>query len=409
MVDTLVITLHYPQDFEILPSCFGRFSPNVRNFFIPPYAEFGSKKTLKAECNPSSADKASGQYYPRLTLFKAVRAGGIATFLRVEVSLPKLLFLNNFDEICDLDFGLICETLYRRLSHYGVQVKNASTIKNADVSAIHYGKNVALTDWSTPSLLIKQLSKVNMNRWKDVRVSDYQNTGQAVRFHTRTWELIFYDKIKDLQQAKIADDRAFSRDNYTQLNLFEETEFIKPFEVIRIEARYGDRKKITEKLKAAGLDPPPLIFEHLYSEKIAQAVLKKELSEVKARYPPILLSKSQEAAKLLVDLKIHNPNSTLYDRLTAIGYQSLLKEVGCGDIRNFGTDKPHEWYKFQAKMKKLNFTKSDDDPFEVLEKAVEVFGQLRLKDFTTKMPAKQTKEDQKLLGSPHYNTINKLK
>lgn len=47
-------------------------------------------------------------YLPRLTLIKAIRNGGFSILLKIEFSIPKLLYCNNFDEVEESDFGEIC-------------------------------------------------------------------------------------------------------------------------------------------------------------------------------------------------------------------------------------------------------------------------------------------------------------
>lgn len=379
MVDTVAFNLSSDQ-FKIAPSSYTRFSPAVRNFFIPPYADFGSRKMLKADCNPSNADKATGYYFPRLTLFKGVRKGGIAIFLRIECSVPKIPYNNNFDEVEDYEFDYICLQLQRRLQHYGVYVDDIKNIINAEIAAIHYSHNIPLTDYSTPSSIIKEIAKVNISKHKDIAVNTYRNTGEAVRFHTNTWEFIIYDKIKEHNKSRVSEKGRFEKDAYCQLNLFDEQPAKSPFEVIRLEARYGNRIKLKSSLGQAGIDPLlPLTFKALYSQKIAKTMLQYELSKIKDCYPAILLSTADDLQTLYADLTIKNPRATLKSKMEAIAYFALLQETGSRDIRTLGNDKPTDWYKFQQRMNKLDLTKRDTNCFEVLETALAKFRPMKLK------------------------------
>lgn len=140
MVDTVTLTLERHQ-FQISETGYVRFSPSARGFFEPPFIPFGRHSAIiRAHCNPTAADKKGDWYFPRLTLQKAARPGGIVITLRVEFSAPKLMFLNNFDELEERDFDDLCHRLRMRLSFFGVQVPSVETLNQAAVSGIHYGK-----------------------------------------------------------------------------------------------------------------------------------------------------------------------------------------------------------------------------------------------------------------------------
>ena len=54
----------------------------------------------------------------------------------------------------------------------------------------------------------------------DVNQTDYRNEGHSYKWHCNSYEIVFYDKIKDLEKAKHSDKRAIEKDNAIQLNLF---------------------------------------------------------------------------------------------------------------------------------------------------------------------------------------------
>src|SRR3989338_10173910 len=63
--------------------------------------------------NPSKAEKETGKYFPRLTGYK--RRFSEDANVRIEFSAPKLLYLNNLDELKENDFPNVIETLQERL------------------------------------------------------------------------------------------------------------------------------------------------------------------------------------------------------------------------------------------------------------------------------------------------------
>ena len=56
----------------------------------------------------------------------------------------------------------------------------------------------------------------------DVNQTDYRNEGHSYKWHCNSYEVVFYDKIKDLEKAKQSEKRAIEKDNAIQLHLFPE-------------------------------------------------------------------------------------------------------------------------------------------------------------------------------------------
>src|SRR3989338_3676929 len=107
-------------------------------------------------------------------------------------------------------------------------------IVSAPVSTVHYSKNVPLTDGSTPHYLISKIKEANIPLALDVNETDYRNDGHSYKWHSNSYEVAFYDKIKDLEMAKKSDKRAIEKDNSLQLNLFDGITERKKLEVLRM-------------------------------------------------------------------------------------------------------------------------------------------------------------------------------
>jgi len=95
--------------------------------------------------------------------------------LKIELSLPKLLFGNNFDELQYKDFLPITEKLVDILKQMGV-ITTAETLAQAPVAAIHYSKNISLTDDSTPYHYINKIKEAN------VKLSALNQTSHSTNF-----------------------------------------------------------------------------------------------------------------------------------------------------------------------------------------------------------------------------------
>src|SRR3989344_4540801 len=173
------------------------------------------KKFVK---NPSKRDLDSGLYFPRLTGYKRKSFSQDAN-VRIEFSVPKLLFLNNLDELEEKDFLQVIDTLHDRLKTMGVVVSKA-ILQSASVSSAHFSKNIKLEDGYTANHLISEMNKVNLRKSFDFAKTRFMNDGQSLYAHTTSHQLVIYDKIADLRKDK---KRAIDKDQTLyQLSLFAE-------------------------------------------------------------------------------------------------------------------------------------------------------------------------------------------
>ena len=382
MIDTISITL--PQDrFKILD--YEKFSPSARNFYEPPYYKLTGKMPIKAVLNPTKEQTQKYGYLPRVTLFKAVRRGSFPIFLKVEFSVPKLLHGNNFDEVLESDFGEICWQLKDKLFKMGIAIKDVKFLSLADVSTIHYSKNLVLTDYTDPHTYLKELSKINVSKLQDTNQSDYRNEGHAFKFHSNDYEVIFYDKLKDLQQAKKSDKRAIENDNYTQLNLFDKYEPQKPFEVLRMEVRVGNRTKLKQVLKKNGFEGLERNFNNLFSKEVSQTILLEVLAKAEQGYPAILKGEDETLVDFTTNLQVNNPELNYSQMLKYIGAKALIDEVGVREFRKL-TDRfgDNQWYRLNKSMKEL-VLKGNIDVFGRLRNQLEKFEQVKLDDYKDQM------------------------
>ena len=84
----------------------------------------------------------------------------------------------------------------------------------------------------------------------DVNQTDYRNEGHSYKWHCNSYEVVFYDKIKDLEKAKQSEKRAIEKDSALQLNLFPRFARRKKFEILRMEVRLNKRQKIKQLLQS---------------------------------------------------------------------------------------------------------------------------------------------------------------
>lgn len=374
MIDTIRMELDQSM-FTILEH--DLFSPPTRDMFgVGPW-EKGTMTFSKK--NPSNQDKKKGLYLPRMTIRRRLLKNlGYQNVLYIEVSLPKLVFGNNFDELTDDDFELVKEKLIEVLKTQGVLITR-SRLSEAKISAIHYGKNIVLTDYSTPYSYIKELKQIDISKIYDINKTDYRNGGLSYKQHSNLFEFSFYDKVKDLEQSKISEKRALDKDDYCQLSLLdliEQKERAKnPFEVLRLEMRLNTRTKIKQTLKKYGITQD-VAFGHLFDQGLARGLMLGYYEQLMKNYIPTVDDNNVDS--IFLNLKANNPRIKDNKLLELASAQSIINQNGVREFRNMISDKT--WYRLKKRLKKIGTMRSNN-PLRKLGHDLEKFEPVRLVDY----------------------------
>jgi hypothetical protein len=263
-------------------------------------------------------------------------------------------------------------------------------LRQAQVSAIHYSKNIAFTDYTTCSMVMSELELIDLNSRLDLSHTDYRNSGHAIRYHANSFEVTFYDKLKDLDRARYSHKRAIERDYGAQLEIFAERDsFPKQLEVLRMEARLGTRPKITGMLKQIGVEAEPN-FEALFKTDTARLVLGHFWANVRARLPLNYQSDRLRPEQLLAALA--------YSGKGTVRIGKLLQQLGCavlvGSVGVHGAGaalsrycSQRTWQRYKRELRALPV--HDAGGFRALKQADQAlrrFEPLRMKSFCVGRP-----------------------
>ncbi|MDQ3008005.1 MAG: hypothetical protein M3Q81_00220 [bacterium] len=354
MLDTIVLTLSKGMYIITDPD---RFTPSAR-WAMDNTPLLGSSSFISSKQNPVKREQIVGNYKPRLTLtqrFNHTRR--YEATLKIELSLPKLMFNNNFDELTNTDFDAVVNRLQKKLKEMGVLVFS-QILLTAPVSAIHYSKNIALTNGTTPHYLISKIKEANISLSLDVNQTDYRNDGHSYKWHSNSYEIAFYDKLKDLEMANKSEKRAIENDNAIQLNLFETFKERKRLEVMRMEVRLNKRQKIKQLFKTLDIQSE-LTLKNLYSTTISQQVLIHYLDELENKRLPLFDYISTSSQSLLADLIINNPNIGIRKTMQLFGLKQILDSINPRELRNmFGKYGQRSWYRLIAEAKVIQLPTS---------------------------------------------------
>ncbi len=377
MLDTIAITMNDSQ-FQIKD--YERFSPSAEGLFKPPYYRLGGRGNFSCYQNPTKGDMQKGIYKPRLTLTKRMRHGGFAISLRVEFSAPKLILGNNFDELVETDFDNVIQTLLKRLESMGVYT-DYERLADSEISAIHYSKNIPLTDYSNCSMIISELHKVNLSKKLDLASTSYINEGQAIRSHSNNFELIFYDKLKDLKQSKISEKRAIEKDSYHQIGLFDDISLPKQFDVIRMEVRLGNRTKIKQVFNKLGIEKK-LTFSRLFAPDISKKVLQYYWQEIwnDLKIPLMANDDIADTYRQIQSQRGYKPAKTMQ----LFGAIKMVQELGVRGARSLIEENSdvRTWQRLKKDIDALQLSnKSKFTALANIGKAIDKFEPLKLADY----------------------------
>ncbi len=324
-----------------------KFSPSVRILNQSAFALNG-RGVVRCIQNASATDKAKNIYRPRLTVTKNIIGGRNLLSLRIEFSAPKLIFGNNFDEVSDSDYQRIKHELSSHLLEMGIQILG-NIFDHVKISAIHYSKNFPFIDGTTASMILRDLAKINLNSRLDLNKTDYRNDGHAVRYHANSYEVVFYDKIKDLEQASISKKRAIEFDSPVSSDWFKQENFQRGLEITRMEVRLGNRKKIKELFKKLGINAG-LTLGELFCQNISRKILLHFWNSILSEYQWIS-SVSNKPEDILSGILKANSKMRPTSALQILGAQMVINSVGFRGLKSiFGKQSSRAWQRLKIQL-----------------------------------------------------------
>jgi hypothetical protein len=335
--------------------------------------------------NPSKKDLDSGLYFPRLTGYNRKSFAQEAN-VRIEFSVPKLIFLNNLDELQDTDFSQVIETLDERLRMMGVVIRK-SVLENASVSAVHFSKNIKLEDGYTASHLISEINKVDLRKTFDFAKTRYINDGQSLYAHATTHQLVIYDKVadmgKDKKRAIDKEQTMYQKTLFAELNKEPDLK-----EIIRFEIRLSQKQKMNKVLEGLGFAKNPT-FKQVFSSEISKKVVGEYWRKLIRERSLGLFSISHSTKDILrtiflVDKKM-KPKQAIY----LLGLFMLAKEeTGMRQLRTIVSKRSHNrtWYRIVKDMQEASklITKNKvRDWVTQIDKSIEKFEAYKHKKLST--------------------------
>lgn len=369
MIDTIVLTFNKDTYQIINPEM---FTPSAHWVITnKPIRGIISKQ------NPTKKELRAGIYKPHLTLSHRLNAVLVyEPMLKVELSLPKLLFGNNFHELQYKDFDAITDKLMIVLQGMGVII-SLEAIINASVSTVHYSKNIPFTDGSIPFHYINKIKESNVKLSLDVNQTDYRNEGHCYKWHCNSYEVVFYDKIKDLQTAKKSSKRCLEKDSDLQFTMLEVTRKISKLEILRMEIRLNKRSKIKQLFKKLDISTD-LTFKKLFKPALSKKILLHYLDELENNRSDLLNFTPSNDKALLTALVVNNPELSPQRVFKIFGFKKALEFASVRELRAmFSASSARSWSRLVHDINKVKVA-GKKNCFTVLRECLEKFKMLKL-------------------------------
>lgn len=174
------------------------------------------------------------------------------------------------------------------------------------------------------------------------------NDGHSYRWRCNSYEVIFYDKIRDLEYAKKSAKRSLEHDSALQQHIFKKLEKRNKLEFLRMEVRLNKRTKIKQLFKELNITAD-LTLKKLFKPAIAKKVLLYYVNELESKRFALLEYKPRSDKALLADLVINSSKASVSKILQLFGLKKALETVTLRELRNmFSKYNKRSWYRLIA-------------------------------------------------------------
>lgn len=343
MIDTLGIKIRYPNFKVQIPQLFTPALiikepvPVPYNFMTISNA-YGRNRFKKYVQNMTASDKKNSIYKPKLTAYQRFDAGNKEIYeLHIEFSDPKLLFGNSVQESGEEYLEATTTLLKRRLSLMGIEVSE-EVLHKAIAIKVHFAKNIPLPRPLNAQDTIAGLYKADMGKGKDINMREYRNGGTSLYFYATYYNVIFYDKLRDIatpknkavDKDKLKGERAFIRNNDIEQ------------EILRFEVRLNKQTKLNHFLsEMLGRKIESITLEEIFKKEICQKALLKtwgEITNIPANQLAFKMGNSPEEVfdEMIKSLNPENKTKahSLNKTLASFGLYTLLQNKGVRWTRN---------------------------------------------------------------------------
>ncbi|WP_146820284.1 hypothetical protein [Candidatus Deianiraea vastatrix] len=377
MIDTIVIIIPV---YKVVITDFVRFGGEKLVAQLCNFQIYGnSEKSTKN--NPTSSDKKKG-YFPRITLKRTpypMIKGDDESFccMIIECSLSKIFFENNIEELKYSNFDAVMLKLQEKLAYMGVAV-DIEVLKQAYLSRIDFSKNIIIN--TEPRDIITLISKIGYDSRIGKTNRDYKTEGNSIRFFTKKYHVVIYDKIAEIQTAlNYSESRTVVKDNQCQANLIKKVAE-SGLKILRYEVSLKRKKLKT-------LDIQIDTIQDAFIPGVAKAILQGFTDKIHDNLRTLRLDNT-DTSFIINRIRTAFPKASFNKVMSLESVMRITKEKGYDYLKNRFQLSSSQLSRIKGEIKRINdvqgceYTNADDIQHEITRilNAIEAFKPIRLKD-----------------------------
>ncbi len=336
-MDTVIIKIYSPRTFKI--SNFSLFLPEItrRTYEELSLTERTSRHPYlkRFVLKPKFQD----EYLPRVELFEALTKDrkNIQHILKIELSIPKLLYWNSVQEVNYTDQQRVFVALKSALQSVGITIET-DVISNAQVVAVHACKNILLPKNIRMRELINELGKIDISKVFDISDKQNKKGSRVLNIYAGTTDWSIYDKVSDSLRPK---NKRTDKEHIDYERQFIISHNLENKEIFRYEYRIKKNqtaRSIINPLLNRDYETQ-LLFKDLFIPNLMKTIVINSWRTIINR-PENQLSLFTVADKLTLLLHIlaeaHKQGEkahTLNNALTSYGLATAIKDHGAKEVR----------------------------------------------------------------------------
>ena len=377
MIDTIVIIIPISK---VVITDFRRFGGENLVAQLCNFQIYGNSEK-KITNNPTSSDKKRG-YLPRITLKRTpypMIKGDDESFcsMIIECSLPKIFFENNIEELKYSDFDAVMLKLQEKLVCMGVMV-DIEVLKNAHLSRVDFSKNIILN--TEPRDIITLISKIGYDSRIGKTNRDYKTEGNSIRFFTKKYHVVIYDKIAEIQTAlNYSESRTVVKDNHCQANLIKK--------VAESGAKILCYEVSLKRKKLKTLDIEINTIKDAFAPGIAKAILQGFTDKIHDNLRTLNLDNT-DTSFIINRIRTAFPNASFNKVMSLESVMRISSEKGYDYLKNQFRLSSSQLSRVKGDIKRINavqgceYTNVDDICHEITRilNAISTFNAIRLEN-----------------------------
>ena len=377
MIDTIVIIIPISK---IVISDFSRFGGENLVAQLCNFQIYGNSEK-KITNNPTSSDKKRG-YLPRITLKRTpypMIKGDEESFcsMIIECSLPKIFFENNIEELKYSDFDAVMLKLQEKLLCMGVAV-DIEVLKNAHLSRVDFSKNIFIN--TEPRDIITLISKIGYDSRIGKTNRDYKTEGNSIRFFTKKYHVVIYDKIAEIQTAlNYSESRTVVKDNHCQANLIKKVAESR-CKILRYEVSLKRKKLKT-------LDIEINTIKDAFTPGVAKAILQGFTDKIHDNLRTLRLDNT-DTSFIINRIRTAFPKASFNKVMSLESVMRISSEKGYDYLKNQFRLSSSQLSRIKSAIKRINavqgceYTNAEDICHEITRilNAISTFNAIRLEN-----------------------------